>query len=243
MGPIEKLLNMIYPPKCVFCGELLNINSAVHICGGCREKLPFTDSNVFRTSQESGARCWCDGAVSVFRYDGIVKEALKRYKFHDRPGYCKTFARLMADRLAEPGGLRRYDLVMGVPLHRNREYERGYNQAYLLSRALSVELGLPEGSKFMGRARQTRAQSLLDRQDRQDNIRDAFIVKAPEKIKGRSVLLVDDIMTTGSTLEECGRMLKLAGAVKVTAAVVATGRDYHGEERNYRAGTGNYSWR
>jgi ComF family protein len=96
----------------------------------------------------------------------------------------------------------------------------------LISKALSRELNLPECSKFVVRQTNTKAQSLLDKKDRRHNISAAFAVRAPDRIKGRSILLVDDIMTTGSTLEECGRMLKQAGAVRIMALVVATGRKY-----------------
>jgi len=221
---IERLVNIVYPPKCIFCGELMDISSMVHICGNCFGKLPFT-ADTFTAVPEGNGKGYCDGAVSVFRYTGAVKEALKRFKFHAKPSYYKTFARLAAAKLARLTDIRKYDIVIGIPLHRSREHERGYNQARLVSKAISRELGLPDGSGIVKRIKDTKAQSLLDKRNRALNVRDAFSVKAPEKIKGKSVLLVDDIMTTGSTLEECGRILKQAGADRVMALVVATGRN------------------
>lgn len=225
LGLFDKLINIVYPAKCIFCQQLLNHNATLHICSGCFPKLPFTEETLLTTSQ-GGEKCYCDGAVSVFQYTGMVKGSLIRFKFYNKPGYYSTYARLMAHRLAKMTDIKKYDMVLSIPLHRQREFSRGYNQAFLISRALSRELKLPERSALIKRLIHTDTQSLLDKQNRNRNVKGAFIVAAPEKIKGKSILLVDDILTTGSTLEECGRMLKQAGAIKVTAAVVATGRKY-----------------
>lgn len=201
---------------------MLGYESSLHICSVCFNSLPFARETLVTLSQ--GGSESCDGAISVFRYTGKVKDALIRFKFYNKPGYYRTYARLIASRIIKLIDIDQVDMVMGVPLHRQKEFARGYNQAYLISKALGRELGLHEGSRCLRRIRSTSAQSLLDRCERHQNVRDAFCVTAPEKVKGKSIILVDDIMTTGSTLEECCRMLKEAGAVKVTAVVVATGR-------------------
>lgn len=221
----DKIIYSIYPLKCIFCQQLLSHDAVLHICGDCYAKLPFMEHAVIATSQEGEEGC-CDGAVSVFHYTGMVKESLIRFKFYNKPSYYRTYARLISDRLSEIVGIKQYDMVMSVPLHRHKEFSRGYNQAYLISKALSRELGLPEASRLLRRYRYTETQSLLDRQKRRQNVKGAFDVLSPKKINGKSVLLIDDILTTGSTLEECSRVLKLAGAKKVNAAVVATGRKF-----------------
>jgi ComF family protein len=176
------------------------------------------------TTTQDGEESWCDGAVSIFQYTGMVKESLIRFKFYNKPSYYRTYARLIADKLGKMTDIKRYDLVLSVPLHRHKEFSRGYNQAHLIAKALASELKLPERSGLLKRYRYTEAQSLLDKQKRNQNVKGAFTVTRPKRIEGKSVLLVDDILTTGSTLEECGRMLKQAGAQNVTAVVVATGR-------------------
>lgn len=220
----DKIINSIYPPKCIFCQQLLNHDVVLHICGNCNTKLPFMEQAIIATSQ--GEDSSCDEAISVFHYTGMVKESLIRFKFYNKPSYYRTYARLISGKLSEITGIKQYDMVMSVPLHKHKEFSRGYNQAYLISKALSRELGLPEASRLLRRYRYTESQSLLDRQKRHQNVKGAFDVLSPKRINGKSVLLIDDILTTGSTLEECSRMLKLAGAKKVTAAVVATGRKF-----------------
>jgi ComF family protein len=154
----------------------------------------------------------------------MVKESLIRFKFYNKPGYYRTFAKLIADKLDKLTNIEEYDMVISVPLHKHKEFIRGYNQAHLISKALSKLIKLPECSNVMKRERYTESQSLLDRQKRNQNVKGAFSVRLPQKAEGKTILLVDDILTTGSTLEECSRVLKQAGAVKVFAVVVATGR-------------------
>lgn len=223
MKLFEQIAGMIFPPKCIFCRQLLSYDAAIHICTDCYMKLPFRENALMTTTQD-GEAGWCDGAVSIFQYTGMVKESLIRFKFYNKPSYYRTYARLLADKLGKTMDVGQYNLVLSVPLHKHREFSRGYNQAHLIARALARELKLPERSELLKRYRYTEAQSLLDKQTRNQNVKGAFTVTSPQRIEGKSILLVDDILTTGSTLEECGRMLKQAGARKVTAVVVATGR-------------------
>lgn len=220
---LNRIISIIYPPKCIFCRQILDHDVILHICSTCYYGLPFTQMAFLATSQEDGDNC-CDGAVSVFQYTGVVKESLIRFKFYNEPSYYRTYAKLIADKLAKMADIRQYHMVMSVPLHKHKEFSRGYNQAYLISKELGRELKLPEGSRLLKRCRYTEAQSLLDKQKRSQNVKGAFTITFPAKVAGKSILLVDDILTTGSTLEECSRELKKAGAVKVTALVVATGR-------------------
>lgn len=222
MNFFNKLANMVYPAKCIFCRQIVNSDSDLQICRTCYEKLPFM-KEAFQSATQ-GRAGYCDGVLSVFHYTGIVKESIIRYKFNNKPGYYRTYAGLIAERLAGMADATRYDMVLSVPLHRKRELSRGYNQALLISRFISRRLKIPERSELLKRSKRTEAQSLLDRQKRHENVRNAFIVTAPGKVYGKTILLVDDIMTTGSTLEECCRVLKQAGAVRIIALVAATGR-------------------
>lgn len=223
MNIFNRIINIIYPPNCIFCRQILRYDAALQICSACYCDLPFSREEMLTTTQEDGDH-YCDGAVSVFEYTGVVKESLIRFKFYNEPGYYRTYAGLIADKLMEIGDVEQYNMVISVPLHKHKEFSRGYNQAYLISKELSRKLKLPERSRFIRRNRYTQAQSLLDKEKRSQNVKGAFSVLSPDRIAGKSILLVDDILTTGSTLEECSRVLKNAGAVKITAVVVATGR-------------------
>ena len=139
--------------------------------------------------------------------------------------YYRVFARLLAEKIKETEILQNTDMILSVPLHRNKEQKRGYNQAYLIAKELGKLLETEEQSHVLKRIRNTESQSLLPKYKRKSNVKGAFLVVHPSKIKGKSILLVDDVMTTGSTLNECSRVLKEAGAEKVFVAVLATGRN------------------
>lgn len=177
--------------------------------------------------EQSKEESYCDFAVSVFEYAGMVRDSLRRYKFYNKPSYYKTYSRLLADRLRKMTDISLYDVVLSVPLHSERESSRGYNQSLLISKAVAKELKLPECSHALRRIKETGAQSLLGRSGRHENVRNAFFVKQPEKVNGKAVLLIDDIFTTGATVQECSKSLKRAGARKVTAAVIAAGKTYN----------------
>ncbi len=223
MGFIENIINVVYPPKCIFCQKLLDHDVALHICPACYAKLPIIGKVVHKTSPDEDEN-YCDGVISIFEYTGMVKESLIRFKFYNKPSYYRTYAKLLADKIGKISDANKYNMVLSVPLHKHKEFSRGYNQAYLISKALSRILRLPERSHLLKRDRYTEAQSLLDKQKRNQNVRGAFTVTKPTKVRGCTILLVDDILTTGSTLEECSRVLKQAGAERVFAVVVATGR-------------------
>ncbi len=223
MNIFNRIINIIYPPNCIFCRQILSYDAALQICSACYCGLPFAKETLLTTTQEAGDH-YCDGAVSVFEYTGVVKESLIRFKFYNEPGYYRTYAGLIAEKLTRIVDIMQYHMVISVPLHKHKEFSRGYNQAYLISKGLSRKLMLPERSGLIKRCRYTEAQSLLDKEKRCQNVKGAFTVKSPDRVAGKSILLVDDILTTGSTLEECARVLKNAGAMKITAVVVATGR-------------------
>jgi ComF family protein len=120
----------------------------------------------------------------------------------------------------------KFDIIISVPLHKQKQRSRGYNQSYLISRILSREIGVMEGSYLLSRVKNTKSQSTLSKKERISNIENAFKVLRPCEIDGRRVLLVDDVLTTGCTLDECSKVLKAAGAIEVVAAVIASGRKY-----------------
>lgn len=223
-GFLDKALAFIFPPKCVFCGKIMPPNADMDICGDCFGAVPFAEEIVIWQPPEERMRDGCDEIICICRYEGIVKDSLIRCKFYNKPSYCRAFGRLMAEKAKKVLDARRFHMIVSVPLHKDRETERGYNQSFLISRELSRRTGIPEMSRLISRVKRTDSQSLLAKSERLRNIKDAFRVNDGGKIKGKSVILVDDIMTTGSTINECCRVLKEAGAEWVMGAVFASGR-------------------
>ena len=220
---LERILNLVFPPKCIFCNKIMDSKDDLQICGECYKKIAFSGENLQRAAGLHAAN-GCDAAVSVCRYTGIVKHSLVKYKFYNKPGYYRTFANLLSKCIFQVTNRVKFDMIISVPLHKNREINRGYNQALLISKALGRLTGISDCSRLLVRTRNTGAQSLFDRKSRLVNVKDAFCVTNAELIKGKNILLIDDILTTGTTVNECGRILKDAGAKTVIAAVIATGQ-------------------
>lgn len=162
----------------------------------------------------------CEPTLSpngVFTYGGAVADAVIRYKFRRRPDLASRFARAMIP-LAR--GFRP-DVVVPVPLHPRRLADRGYNQAALLSRPIARALDRPHSARALLRIRDTPMQSLLNAPERRRNLNGAFRVRNSRIVTGKNVLLVDDVQTTGSTLDACTRALHEVGARRVFPLVLA----------------------
>jgi len=189
---------------------------AEFFCGSCR--TPF--QNAFPLDAEgrcglcrSGLRGF-DAAYSFAAYDGVLRQLIHLYKY----GRIKTLAGPLSDLLARAMPLdERFDAIVPVPLHWLRQWKRGFNQSELLARALGRRTGIPV-ARALKRSRATRAQAGLSNHARRQNVTRAFRARA---VAGKRILLIDDVMTTGSTVAACGRALKQAGAARVAVLTVA----------------------
>ncbi len=210
-----RLLDILYPPKCPFCGRLTG--SIEEICSACWPLLPRTTHAGARQTGE-----FFDFCLSPLYYTGIAREAVLRYKFGGRASYAAAFASLMADTIRDHT-IQPLDAVTWVPLHPRRRRTRGYDQAELLARALAKELGLPCRATLK-KIRSRKVQSSLgEPSQRRANVSGCY--KALGSYKGKHLLLVDDVITSGATLSECTRMLMMAGAAEVDCVTLTRRRD------------------
>jgi len=219
---LKQLINMVFPIKCIFCGRILEFDKKLSICDECYGKIPFLDDRVF----ELGPLYSFDNCICLCEYSGIIKDAIKRYKFNNKPSYYRTFGTLLADKIMKVTEIEKQHVIISIPLNKERYAQRGYNQSYLISNYISKLLKISEKSYVLRKVRNTGVQSLMKRELRMRNVEGAYKVCYPDSIKGRKVFLVDDILTTGSTLSECSRALKDSGAVEVTAVAIASGKKF-----------------
>ena len=218
-GPLGTLLDLLFPPRCVFCRRLLR-RGEEGICSRCQQELPWALGAEAEQTGEFFSLC-----ASPLWYQDQVRASFHRYKFKGVRGYSRTYGRLVAqcvlDHLAG-----RYDLITWVPLSRARLRQRGYDQAMLLASAAALALD-DVAAETLCKVRDTEAQSGLGKNDasRRANVLSAYQVTDPALVEGRRVLLIDDIVTTGETLKECARVLKGAGATDVLALTLARTRE------------------
>jgi len=223
---IEKIINIFYPPNaiCIACGAL-RVDDARQLCARCAEDLQPRTPPFCPRCGKSGWVMECpdcallkpdamDGRRAAFLYRGAARRLVQALKYSSIAAAAEALARGMARVLPEE----RFDAIVPVPLHWVRQRQRGFNQAELLGDALSTLCGIP-AKNALTRTRATQTQTQLDREDRAANVKAAFSVCAA--INGFSILLIDDVLTTGSTANACAAALKAAGAEKVVMIAAA----------------------
>ena len=215
MGFISVFLDLLFPPKCVFCGRILN-KADDGWCDRCTEDLPYADNG---GRQDGDAYDYC---ISPLYYRGTVRKSILRYKFRGLSAYADVYGRFLADCIRENLGIK-YDIITWVPLSSKRQRSRGYDQAMLLALATALELG-DVAAETLIKHQDVQAQSELGgKEERSANISGAYVASDPELVEAKCVLLIDDVVTTGSTLTECARVLLAAGARRVVCAALARG--------------------
>ena len=217
MGIVSSFLDIFFPPKCIFCGKIVP-SKGERICPRCKSALPYTGSH---PSQKGHFFSLC---VAPLYYEDEVRESLIRYKFGGAPGYGRTYGTMMAECISkELEG--RWDILSWVPLSAKRYKERGYDQAKILAEAVGAELGAKPISCLKKVKHIPKQATMGSPEKRRANISGAYIVINREAVEGKRILLIDDIITSGSTLGECARMLRSSGAAEVICAAVARSRD------------------
>ncbi|MGQ9520232.1 MAG: double zinc ribbon domain-containing protein [Candidatus Fervidibacter sp.] len=232
---VEKIFDWLYPPRCGVCHRFCDGS----ICQGCQSQWvkiahpyclwcgkPFDPRA--KTSPLCGVclqgRYKFDYARSAVIYEGIARETVHAFKLKGKPRLAEPMGKLMAELLENalngesvplPSPWLRPDFLVPVPLHPKTQRDRGYNQAALLAEVVGRHLDIPVEPNLLAQIRPMRPQATLSERERWENVKDAFEVVKPELVKGRAVVVVDDVMTTGSTLNEIAKVLKRAGARRV----------------------------
>lgn len=229
-----RAVDFVLPPRCHACGEL--VDASGRLCARCWSDLNFITPPhcalcgfPFEYDQGEGATCGSclrrappfEAARSALRYDDMSRDLVLKFKRSDRTDMAAVFAPLLMRAVRATG--MEFDLVVPVPLHRRRLWRRRFNQSALLARPLAAELGLDLDLLTLTRRRATPTQAGLAGRQRFLNVRGAFAVPARRRARlaERSILLIDDVFTTGATLSACARALKRAGARAVGAVTVA----------------------
>ncbi|MCL1963979.1 MAG: ComF family protein [Firmicutes bacterium] len=223
----NKIARLLYPDNavCVACGALRVDDPARHLCRACAEKLiPLEPPFCPRCGAPGWAMmcqaCWAfppddlDGRVSAYHYEGTARLLVRALKYTNVEPAAKALAMGMKTVLPPE----RYDALVPVPLYWRRERQRGFNQARILCQALSPAIGLPL-LDALDRVRPTKTQTRLTHEERSENVKGAFVVRAA--VKGQSLILVDDVMSTGATAVTCASALKKAGAASVLLLAAA----------------------
>ncbi len=207
----NSFMDWLYPRRCVFCGKIMDCGENGECCPVCLKNLFFLEEPLW--TMDMGA---AEHVYSAIYYEEPMPNGIYHFKFRNKSHLCKPFAAMILDRMKDALLAERCEIVTAVPMHPYRRRRRGYNQAELLGRELAKGLELPY-ENCLRRVKLTRIQHRVERSERKLAQRGSF---ASRPLHGEKVLLVDDIVTSGSTLKECARVLMESGASSVTAVTL-----------------------
>lgn len=218
-------VDLLFPRCCEACEEAL-VGNEYLVCTQCQITLPRVESDSGVKTAVAGKFVGYQEVKSVvsflaFSKKGKVQNLLHALKYKNKPEVGVLLGKMMARELGEKGGFPLADLIVSVPLHKKRRRERGYNQSDAFAEGLSEITGIPWSGSALARVRYTKSQTGKTKVERQENVKDIFEALEPQQIRGKRIVLVDDVLTTGATLESCLNVLLRAGCDSVSIMTIA----------------------
>ena len=220
---VPKILNLIYPPICGICGKF-NDN---FLCPKCQKILEneavfgidkYEKIKIEKNLQE---RKYFNEHLYIFEYEGIIRRIILKYKFQDKAYLYKTFVNFLLKNKNFFEFIKKYDTIIPVPISRKRRAMRGYNQSELIVKEIANFTNLKEESDCLFKIKNVIEQSKLNKEERQKNIQGVYELRNKEKLYKKKILLVDDIYTTGSTVNECSKVLRGAKPKQIGIFTIA----------------------
>lgn len=242
----DDILDFVYPQHCAICKKHLKRGER-DVCDACWNSLvtlpdpfcpyckSFFDYGVNPYEEIKCGFCGSAGKIiedhricmvrSLGRFDDYYKELIHRFKYGKKIPLGKRLAQRLGETTNGDFNFLKSDFLIPVPLHKSRHRERGFNQSEIIAEEISKATGVLVLKNVLKRKKNTKDQTNLSPQQREENVRGAFTVTQPDRINGKNIILVDDVITTGATLSECARMLKQAGAEKILGMTIAVVTD------------------
>ena len=216
----EKILDYIYPQVCGICGK---INSK-SLCNKCKVKL----DKEFKFQIDNYAGDLSKNFIQhiyFFKYENLVRSQILALKFQGKPYIYKTITYFLKNIQKSFENLKKYDIIIVVPISSKRKKERGYNQSYLIAKEISKVIKIPIATKILYKKRNTVPQSSLNKKQRNENVKGVYMAKNIFKLSYKKILLIDDIYTTGNTVNECARELVEKGIKRENIGVLTIAKD------------------
>ena len=210
---LNKIIDYVYPNVCGFCNKII---SKEYTCKTCQEKLKY----MYEAEQQFiSVRNNFDILICAYKYKGFVRTRILEYKFKNK----KYLYASLSERLIKL--LLKYayeiDFVVPVPIHRKRNFQRGYNQSLLIAKFIALKLNLKLDNNIIKKIVNNKPQSLISVNKKAQNVQNVYKIKNANRIIGKTILLIDDIYTTGATVNECSKVLKEYGVKKIIVATIA----------------------
>ena len=222
----DDFISLLFPRVCQGCGDILVRNEEI-VCLGCLSDMAYTNYHLEPANaleKELWGRCYVERAAAMcyYRRGSRIQKMIHRLKYYGVRNIGNYLGRMYGRKLAESSFIQGVDLVIPVPLHPSRIRKRGFNQSEIIARGLAEELNLPLETGILKRIAKSATQTRKSRVERWENVEGIFSVSIPDLLKGKHILLVDDVITTGSTVESCVNSMKDIEELKISVVALAT---------------------
>ncbi len=213
------LFKSVFPQRCAYCGRVVSVNTFT--CDECAAALPRINSEICVSCGREKTECSCNGekyysaVAAPFYYEGVVRRGVHHFKFRNWRQHSEAYGIEMAKTVKERFADKSFDFILPAPMTKKSLRKRGYNQVEILAETLSQKLGIECRKNVLRKIYETDKQHSMSYLMRKGNLTGVFDVSDPELVKGKRILLCDDISTSGETLNECAKMLWLCGADEV----------------------------
>ncbi|MDD3430184.1 MAG: phosphoribosyltransferase family protein [Oscillospiraceae bacterium] len=219
------LQRLIFPPRCIFCSEVVSVPGVCCKCQPVKQETLLAQPKLL---PQNYCLTFIDAAYSVFNYTKPqVRRSMQRFKFYADRSMAEGYAAEMTTLLRQIQQAYKIDALVAVPWHKGDRQNRAYHAAQVLAKSVSLQLKVPYLQNSLQKTVKTKRQHTLRLQDRAQNIKNVFKVKDSLQISDKVILLLDDIITTGNTVNACAQALKEAGAVKVIAISFTASTNYN----------------
>ena len=215
---LNKMLNIIYPPICVICGK----KDDNYLCNNCQKKIKKLELIKIDEYEDK----YFDKHLYIFKYKGIIRDKIIDYKFNNKSYINELFVKIILKNEKICRFLKSYDIIIPVPIHKKRKRQRGYNQSELIVRNLAncikeKNVNIQVVTDVLIKTKNNIPQNKLNKEQRTKNIQNVYEIQNQEKIFNKNIIIFDDIYTTGSTVNECARILRKADCKNILVFTIA----------------------
>ena len=212
----KEIDKLIFPTCCLICGKLTN----KILCNECKKEL--YEKAIFKVEDNKNKDLYFEKHIYIFQYKDKIRNLILDYKFNDKSYLYKIFSKIIIKNEKICGNLKKYDIIIPVPIHKKRKKQRGYNQSDLVAKEIAHEISnLEYENKIIEKEKNTIPQSSLNKKKRKENVKNVYKIINKEKIENKKIIIFDDIYTTGSTVNACAKILKQNGAKEIIILTIA----------------------
>ena len=216
----EKILNLIYPQVCSICGKV----GTKPLCNRCKVKLNKEFCFMMDDYKDDNSKNFVEHYY-FFKYENIIRSQLLSLKFKEKPYTYKTISYFLENKAKNFEKIKKYDIIIIVPISKKRLKERGYNQSELIAKEISKITSIKIEKNILQKIKNNPPQSTLNKEERQNNAKGVYQIKNIDKLQNKKILIIDDIYTTGNTLNECAKMLVESNIDRKNIGVLTIAKD------------------